>query len=105
MSKESEHERWREVTVELAELTVLIEELQEQLIQLQELRRPRRFIASLRIEEALNLHEGAASVFKKHHLPNCSLCVIRFEESLKEAAEAYEIDLKLWLYELNLLLQ
>ncbi len=54
--------------------------------------------------DALELHEGAASVFASYHLPRCSSCVVRFEESLEEAAQAYDIPLEEWLAELNGLL-
>ena len=56
------------------------------------------------INDALELHHGAASVFASYHLIRCSSCVVRFEESLEEAAQAYDIPLEEWLLKLNSLL-
>ena len=67
-------------------------------------RRPRRFRKTMLIKDALELHEDAASVFASHHLIRCSSCIVRFEESLEEAAQAYDIPLETWLWELNALL-
>ena len=43
----------------------------------------------------------AQSVFEEFHLNACANCSVRFDESLAEAAEAYEISLELWLMKLN----
>ena len=67
-------------------------------------RKPRRFRKTMLIKDALELHEGAASVFASYHLIRCSSCIVRFEESLEEAAQAYDIPLEAWLLELNALL-
>ena len=40
-------------------------------------------------------------VFAHRHLPNCDSCAVRFDESLEEAAEAYQIPLIEWLLALN----
>ena len=53
------------------------------------------------IDEAWNAHPGAPEVFAKYHLPSCDGCAVRFDESLKEAADAYGIDLEEFLESLN----
>jgi len=53
------------------------------------------------IEAAWSHHPGAPGVFARYHLPACDGCAVRHDETLSEAAEAYGIDMQLWLSELN----
>ena len=46
------------------------------------------------IDQAWRSHPNAPQVFGDHDLPNCDHCVVRFHETVAEAAEAYEIDLQ-----------
>jgi hypothetical protein len=62
------------------------------------------FHAGMRVAEAWRRHPGARGVFRRHHLPACDRCAVRFDEGLDEAAEAYGLDLRALLAELNALL-
>ena len=88
----------------LLELKNYFDQLDELLCKMKEQRKPRRFRKTMLICDALDLHEGAKDIFAAHHLIRCSSCIVRFEESLEEAAQAYDIPLELWLCELNALL-
>ncbi len=59
------------------------------------------FHAEMTIEEAWKNHPKAPSVFHEFHLPACDGCAVRFEETLREAAAAYELDLDAFLAALN----
>lgn len=56
------------------------------------------------IEEVLKSHTTAKQVLAGVHLPNCSSCMVRFDETLAEAAANYEFDLEDLLNRLNLVL-
>lgn len=43
----------------------------------------------------------APDIFSDFHLPNCNQCAVRYDESLEEAAHAYQIPLNIWLISLN----
>ena len=60
--------------------------------------------SDMRIHAAWMRHPGAPAVFARHHLPVCDRCVVRFDESIGEAAAAYGLDLEALLGELNALL-
>lgn len=62
------------------------------------------FHGGMRMAEAWRRHPGARAVFRRHHLPACDRCAVRFDEALDEAAEAYGLDLGALLVELNALL-
>ena len=62
------------------------------------------FSASMTVEQAWRRHPGAAKVFAVFHLPDCQGCAVRFDETLGEAAEAYDLDLSGLLGALNALL-
>ena len=53
------------------------------------------------IHHAWSSSEMAPIVFAHRHLPSCDSCAVRFDESLEEAAEAYQIPLVEWLLALN----
>ena len=57
-------------------------------------------------KETLIVHAWESSVvapdiFSDFHLPNCNQCAVRYDESLEEAAHAYQIPLNIWLVALN----
>ena len=56
-------------------------------------RRSAPFSPEMTVEEALNRHPGAQGVLATRHLPHCSGCAVRFDETLAEVAEAYGLDL------------
>ena len=88
----------------LFELKNYLDQFDELLNKMKDQRKPRRFRKTMLICDALDLHEEASTVFAAHHLIRCSSCIVRFEESLEEAAQAYDIPLELWLCQLNALL-
>ena len=45
------------------------------------------------IEAAWHSSPDAPAVFARHHLPACDGCAVRFDETLAEAADAYELNL------------
>lgn len=53
------------------------------------------------IEEVLQSHPGAQQVLASVDLPNCGGCLVRFDETLAEAADNYEFDLQRVLNRLN----
>ena len=53
------------------------------------------------IHDAWNSSVMAPNIFAHRHLPNCDSCAVRFDESLEEASEAYQIPLFEWLVALN----
>lgn len=53
------------------------------------------------IEEVLQSHPEAQQVLASVDLPNCSGCLVRFDETLAEAAANYEFDLQRVLNRLN----
>ncbi|RME23166.1 MAG: hypothetical protein D6798_14110, partial [Deltaproteobacteria bacterium] len=63
------------------------------------------FSADMTIDRAWRRHPGAAAVFRRHHLPACDGCAVRFDETLAEAARAYDLDLDRLLEELAGLLR
>lgn len=62
------------------------------------------FHADMTIAQALGRHPSAQRVFAAHHLPACDGCAVRFDETLAEAAAAYNLDLSGLLARLNDLL-
>ena len=62
------------------------------------------FHAEMTIEDAWKNHPEAPLVFRDFHLPACDGCAVRFEETLREAASAYELDLEAFLAALNALI-
>lgn len=59
------------------------------------------FTADMTIEKAWTHHPQAPEVFQRFHLPACSGCAVRFEETVEEAMTAYGIDLDSFLNALN----
>jgi hybrid cluster-associated redox disulfide protein len=57
------------------------------------------------MDHAWKHHPAAPAIFARHHLPGCDSCAVRFDETLEEAASAYDLDLDLLLEELNSLLR
>ncbi len=57
----------------------------------------------LTLDATLRLHPGARAVLAARHLPDCTGCAVRFDETLAEAAEAYELDLEALLRDLRAL--
>ena len=53
------------------------------------------------IHNAWNASSMAPLIFARYHLPHCDSCAVRFDESLYEASEAYQIPLDRWLMALN----
>ena len=62
------------------------------------------FSAEMTIDQAWRKHPGTRDVFARYHLPACDGCAVRFDETIAEAAVAYELDLSALLEELNALL-
>lgn len=52
----------------------------------------RPFHAEMTIDRAWRRHPGARHVFEAFHLPACDTCAVRFDETLSEAASAYDLD-------------
>ncbi len=50
------------------------------------------FSTDLTIDQILSRHPGAAAVLRRHQLPDCTRCAVRMDETLEEAAEAYDLD-------------
>ena len=62
---------------------------------------PIQFTGDMTIDAAWRAHPRAPDVFARYHLPRCDRCAVRFEERIKEATEAYGIDLDRFLHDLN----
>lgn len=62
------------------------------------------FNGEMTIDRAWRHHQGAPAIFARFHLPACDGCAVRFDETLEEAASAYEMDLAALLDALNALL-
>ena len=60
-----------------------------------------QFTADMTIDEAWHAHPRAPKVFARYKMPGCDECAVRFEENIKEATEAYGIDLDRFLHDLN----
>ena len=98
------HLQWKSLQDLILEIDKSLGLLNVKIKQFEHQRKPKKFSPNMLINEALQLHEEAASVFSTYHLPNCSMCVVRFEETLAEAAQAYDLPLIEWLEDLNHLL-
>ena len=75
------------------------------LIELQTKRTSLYFKPNMTIEQAIQFHPQAYVVLQKFGFPKCKKCSVRFEESLQEASDAYDINLHQVLFSLNQLLQ
>ncbi len=64
----------------------------------------RPFSAEMTIDQAWRRHPAARRIFAAHHLPGCGGCAVRYDETLAEAAAAYDLDLAALLAALNALL-
>jgi hypothetical protein len=53
------------------------------------------------IHQAWESSKMAPLIFSDFHLPNCDQCAVRYDESLAEAAEAYQLPLNIWMVSLN----
>ena len=53
------------------------------------------------IEEAYHSSDQAKAVFRSYQLHACDHCSVRFDETLEEAAQAYQINLEIWQIQLN----
>jgi hybrid cluster-associated redox disulfide protein len=62
----------------------------------------KRFTSDMLILDALELHEGAAEVFKSFGLP-CDVCVVAEVENIGEGARSKGIDPAILLTKLNAL--
>lgn len=67
-------------------------------------RQQEAFHGGMTIERALARSPRAREVLKRHHLPDCSGCTVRFDETLDEATQAYGLDLDHLLVDLNALI-
>ncbi|MDP6933026.1 MAG: hypothetical protein QGG40_08910 [Myxococcota bacterium] len=67
-------------------------------------RQNRQFRAEETIDAIWRRHPGVGELFEEHGLPSCNHCAVRFDETLREAAEAYQVDLDRLLRKLNGLL-
>ena len=63
------------------------------------------FTSDMTIDRVWKHHPDAPSVFGRYHLDACDSCAVRFDETLAEAASAYDLDLVTMLEELNSLLE
>ncbi len=63
------------------------------------------FSAAMTVDQAWRRHPGAAAVFARHDLPGCDGCAVRFDETLAEAARAYDLDLDRLVEDLGALLR
>lgn len=66
--------------------------------------RTRPFDGDMTVDAAWRRHPGTPTIFAQHHLPACSGCAVRFDETLAEASQAYGLSLDALLGELNDLL-
>ena len=82
-----------------------VENFSELLHILQNQRKSSRFHSRMTIGQALDLHPNCKKIFEQFGLPRCDKCMVRFEETLQEASDAYDIDLSKWLTALNQLLK
>jgi hypothetical protein len=62
------------------------------------------FVPTMTVEQAWRRHPLARTVFAQHHLPSCDQCAVRFDETVGEAADAYDLDLEQMMGALNALL-
>jgi hybrid cluster-associated redox disulfide protein len=62
------------------------------------------FHGAMTIQRALARSLRSKEVLKRHHLPDCSGCAVRFDETLEEATQAYGLDLSQLLADLNALI-
>ena len=86
-------------------LKIDVENFSELLRIFQNKRKLSRFHPKMTIEQALDVHPHCKEIFEQFGLPRCHKCMVRFEETLQEASEAYDIDLSKWLAALNQLLR
>ena len=77
----------------------------ESIVALESKRSFRSFRSNMTIEQTLHLHPAAYTVLQKFGFPNCKNCTVRFEETLQEASDAYDINLNQMLSSLNQLLE
>ena len=76
----------------------------QNLAELQAKRTNLYFTPHMTIEQAIQLHPQAYSVLQNFGFPKCKKCSVRFEESLQEASDAYDVNLFKLLSSLNQLL-
>ena len=86
-------------------LQIDVENFSELINVFQNKRKSNRFHPKMTIEQALDVHPHSKKIFEQFGLPRCNKCTVRFEETLQEASEAYDIDLPKWLAALNQLLK
>ena len=63
-----------------------------------------RFSADMTLDQVWRRHPGVRALFAARHLPACDGCALRHDETLAEAAEAYDLDLATLMDELNALI-
>lgn len=63
-----------------------------------------QFSADMTLDQVWRRHPGVRALFAARHLPACDGCALRHDETLAEAADAYDLDLPALLVELNALI-
>jgi len=63
-----------------------------------------QFSADMTLDQVWRRHPGVRALFAARHLPACDGCALRHDETLAEAADAYDLDLSVLLVELNALI-
>lgn len=63
-----------------------------------------QFSADMTLDQVWRRHPGVRALFAARHLPACDGCALRHDETLAEAADAYDLDLAALLAALNALI-
>jgi len=95
-------EQLRKSRVQLLSMRQGIDDLQNRISRM-ETQEPIR--GSDTIDKAWHSHPNASKVFAGYHLHACHQCAVRFDETIQEAALAYDFSAEALLVELNLLLR
>ena len=88
-----------------ARILVLHQQLEELNSRIHRMENPDPIRASDTIDRAWHSHPNASAVFAGYHLHACHQCAVRFDETIQEAALAYDFSEEAMLVELNLLLR
>ena len=90
---------------QITQCQVLLHQMQEEIKQLQQklerMEKPLPIRGSDTIDRAWHSHPKAKEVFAGYHLHACHKCSVRFDETIQEAAAAYDFSEEAMLVELN----
>ena len=62
---------------------------------------PKYLDKEVTIDQAYHSTPEAKEIFNAYNLSACDHCSVRFDETLEEAAQAYNISLEIWQIQLN----